>query len=409
MALGDSFAEEIVEKYRSFVAEEKSLKVKYETLSYESDERQLECQKLKEELSVIQQNCANMPFLTSTQRTDYEFLLQKAHEKTVSGRIADSKDQLAVDIYLNLKTLAKKTLQDIEFVHRKGESGEVMRLVPAFAMLIGQQFNSKGSLKHKTMLENTALKQQQVASALNIEVNFLPGQPLSREVMLKELKRQGKETERDLETLVDEYKSREILNYFTDMEAIQTQTGPFFLQMVEKAYSNFRSFTNTLFQAHSRLFTALQTSISANCLPSASLSAEFPGHFTTFPALSPRQESTDPSDSPQDLQTDSAETLYLEQSRLKARTAWPRPAFRKKVRAKRSRFEQFLSRGTSPKTHLMHNFWSELRQSTQKIESLRAQESFFMTEISGKRLNLQKIRSLPTSPKTVRPFPRLQS
>jgi hypothetical protein len=58
----------------------------------------------------------------------------------------------------------------------------------------------------------------------------------------------------------------------------------------------------------------------------------------------------------------------------------------------------------------MHEFWSELKQSTQKIEALKAQESFFVTSGSMQSLvsyrSLQRVKSVPTSPKTVRPFSR---
>lgn len=352
-----------------------------------------------------------MPHLTSTQRNDYVLLLQQAHEKAVSGRIADSKDQLAVDIYLNIKALAKKTIMEIGFVMRKNEGfesleGDLRHIIAAFEGLLGKQWEPKSGQKPK-IDENIALRRQDVA-ALGIEVSFIPEQPLSREMLIKELKTGVKQTESELETLADEYKSREILNYFTDIGAVQGEKGDILLTMISTAYANFTSFTTTLFTAHIRLFTYLQAN-SCSIPQNPSLTLDFQSQFSTFPAISPRRDlSSDPSDSP--METEAAETLYLEQSRLKARTAWPKPAFRRKIQPKKTRFQRFLSRETSPKSKLMHEFWSELKQSTQKIEALKAQESFFVTSGSMQSLvsyrSLQRVKSVPTSPKAVRPFSR---
>lgn len=410
--LDDSFSMQIIEKYRSFLYEEMSLKTKYDNLSQENEEKRIQCQFLRAELRKIRENHEKMPVLTSNLRSQYENLLSQEYSKRIYGQIADLKDKLALEMYAKVKDLVRRIVTLMEVIDAKSghSEGELVRIVGVLRTLGGMFWGFMGekSIVQKKITQNL----QEIQEILGEEMRFVPGQPVNKEIILKKLAKTGKISESELELVIDEYKSKEILNYFTQISPESSQKVTFSL-LIENAHLIFQHFFGIIFTTNFRFFALIQSK-------SAQIESEIGPKTSIFPSVSspnsplfPQISSnfpSDSSDSKEDFQENEAEFQYLEKSRMTAKTVLPKSTRKRRIPIKIDKLKRFSSHGKVEKSDLMHDFWSEMKQSKRKIDTLKVQETFFLTgvntpKLESKRRILTGVKSVPWSPKSrIRPF-----
>lgn len=112
-------ANSIVEGYYRLMRTETSLTTQYQDLSAQSEEKQIECQRLRAEVETYRALYEQEGDSRLSLRGDLECAIAVEAEKASRSQPAEQKDNILLEVYHKLSDLAKRSMQRLTFIHER--------------------------------------------------------------------------------------------------------------------------------------------------------------------------------------------------------------------------------------------------------------------------------------------------